>query len=355
MHTLLVSASLAPNYADSRHGFVPLARVAKVIGALPSPRRALGARAVEPSPVSPLPTGHELSTFDVIIVSSSAGKDSSVALEAAYRECKRLGLLDRLVVVHADLGSDEWLNTGALAHEQAQRLGLPFFVVSRIGQEKKTSAGSLYSKGERFGNLEDYVIRRKAAHRRGDQASKPAWYSPAIRFCTSEFKRAPLRAFTTAMSKAFRAEHKERTGEKLARPVKVMSVQVLRASESANRAKLDAFKLDKGASSKAKEVYTWLPIHGWSDQQVWATIRDEGIPYHFAYDRGMPRLSCTLCMFAPEDALMLGGLYNREALAGKVDVEIDTGDTFKANLALADVDARIEAGEFPTELADWTM
>lgn len=187
----------------------------------------------------------------------------------------------------------------------------------------------------------------------GLQASKPAWYSPAVRYCTSEFKRSPIRAATQELIKAWRREHPEAKG----RACRVLSVQGLRADESARRAKRVPLELDAGFSSSKREVWTWLPIHGWTAREVWAAIRDSGAPYHWAYDVGMPRLSCSLCIFAPTSALTLAGHYNRQRLVAKVELERETGetgDTFKANLALRDVLSAVDAGIWPG-VEDWTM
>jgi 3'-phosphoadenosine 5'-phosphosulfate sulfotransferase (PAPS reductase)/FAD synthetase len=41
-----------------------------------------------------------------------------------------------------------------------------------------------------------------------------------------------------------------------------------------------------------------LPIHDWTEEQVWQRIRASGVPYHPACDQGMTRLSCSLCVLA---------------------------------------------------------
>lgn len=260
--------------------FVPAARL-RVRGALPSPLAEL--RGVEIA--RPAPSGSpDLSSYDLIVVSTSGGKDSQVALDVTIAEARRAGVLDRVHVVHADLGADEWAGTTDLVIAQAEHYGVPLSICSRIGQVKTDSRGVLYAKGDTFGDLHDYVRRRKAAHVAGHQASKR----------------------------------------------------------------------DAGFSSPKREVWTWLPIHGWTTREVWATIRDSGAPYHWAYDVGMPRLSCSLCIFAPKSALTLAGHYNRKRLVEKRDLEIETGDTFKADLALGDVLSDVDAGVWPG-VEDWTM
>src|SRR6187402_3783498 len=74
----------------------------------------------------------DLASYDVIELSSSAGKDSLAMGVHVARRLRALGLLDRGVVVHADLGRVEWPGTPALAEEQARHLGFTrFFTVKR--------------------------------------------------------------------------------------------------------------------------------------------------------------------------------------------------------------------------------
>lgn len=64
-----------------------------------------------------------LASYDVIEISSSAGKDSiaqSVIMVGLARAC---GLLGRVVIVHADLGRVEWPGTRELAERHALPLG----------------------------------------------------------------------------------------------------------------------------------------------------------------------------------------------------------------------------------------
>jgi 3'-phosphoadenosine 5'-phosphosulfate sulfotransferase (PAPS reductase)/FAD synthetase len=334
----------------SAASFVPVARL-RVRGRLPSPLATLGASVVD----RPSPSGApDLASFDLIVVSTSGGKDSQVALDVAVEQARRVGVLERLVAVHADLGADEWPGTTDLVRAQAAHYGVPLVVCSRIGQVKIDTGGTLYAKGEAFGDLHDYVRRRKAAHVRGAQASKPAWYSPAVRFCTSEFKRGPIRAATQVLIKRWRAAQVAIGAPR--RACRVLSVQGLRADESTRRAKRRPLERDEGFSTKfgLREVWVWLPIHTWSAREVWGAIRDAGAPYHWAYDVGMPRLSCSLCIFAPRSALVLAGHYNRARLVAKADLEVETGDTFKHGLALGDVLRDVDAGAWPS-VEDWTM
>jgi 3'-phosphoadenosine 5'-phosphosulfate sulfotransferase (PAPS reductase)/FAD synthetase len=72
-----------------------------------------------------------LTAYDVILVNSSAGKDSQAMLDLIIERAKAEGVLDRVVVVHCDLGRVEWKGTRELAEEQARHYGVRFEVVSR--------------------------------------------------------------------------------------------------------------------------------------------------------------------------------------------------------------------------------
>ena len=62
-----------------------------------------------------------LSSYDIILANSSAGKDSLAMLWYLNRLASRQGLTKRIIVVHADLGRVEWASTAELAERQAVR------------------------------------------------------------------------------------------------------------------------------------------------------------------------------------------------------------------------------------------
>jgi 3'-phosphoadenosine 5'-phosphosulfate sulfotransferase (PAPS reductase)/FAD synthetase len=262
-------------------------------------------------------TREELSTYDWIVVSSSAGKDSQAMLDYVV-ELAGAELRDRVVVVHADLGRSEWKGTHELAAEQAAHYGLRFEVVRRAEND-------LLAQVEARG----------------------MWPSSKQRYCTSDHKRGPILTVLTKLA----AETRAKTG----RAAKLLQCIGLRAQESSARAKLAPFELNTRASNTRKTVHDWLPIHTWSVDQVWARIKASGVRHHYAYDLGMPRLSCVFCIFAPEAALLIAGKHNPELLEEYVGVEQRTGHTFKANLSLAAIKVKVERGEVPASATDWRM
>lgn len=262
----------------------------------------------------------DLTSYDWIVVSSSAGKDSQAMLDYVVELADKAGVRDRIVVVHADLGEVEWEGTGELAREQADAYGLRFEVVSRIGGKAQRN-GKVYGKGEEFGSILDY------ARRRG------AWPDSANRWCTSEFKRGPINKVFTALAK-----EKGLKG----RPCRILDCQGLRAEESPAREKKDQFVNRK--SNKNQHVDTWLPVHKWLEGHVWARIERSGVRHHRAYDLGMPRLSCAFCIFAPKAALVLAGKHNRDLLNRYVEVERETGHKFRMDVSLEEVAEEVDRG-----------
>lgn len=261
----------------------------------------------------------DLSSFDVLLVNSSAGKDSQVTLDEVVVQAAAAGVRDRIVVVHCDLGRVEWTGTRALAELQARHYGARFEVVSR-----------------RQGDLLAQVRARRM------------WPSPKQRYCTSDQKRDQVRRLLTQLTQEVRA----RVGP---RRVRILNCMGMRAEESPARAKLMPLELDRRASNGRREVWTWLPVHGWTVAQVWDRIRATGVPYHLAYDLGMPRLSCCFCIFAPKAALVLAGKHNPELLAEYVAVEREIGHTFRQDVTMAEVQAAVLTDEPVGSLQSWSM
>jgi len=241
-------------------------------------------------------------------------------LDFVVEQCDRADVpRSRLVVVHADLGRVEWPGTRALAEEQARHYGLVFHVVRR-----------------RQGDLLQHI------------ADRGMFPSPRARFCTSDMKRGPVHTLLTRLTgQALAAGH--------AAPIRILNCLGMRAQESPARAKRQQFGRDERASNGKRTVDSWLPLHAWTVEQVWARIKASGVRHHPAYDLGMPRLSCCFCIFSPRSALLLAGKHNPELLAQYVAVEKAIGHTFRQELPLASIQQALANGEEPGTVADWAM
>lgn len=263
----------------------------------------------------------DFESYDVVEISSSGGKDS-LAMTAYVAELLReRGLLDRGVVVHADLGRMEWPGTPALVEAQAKHFGLRFVKVKR-----------------ELGDLLEQVLKLGK------------WPMPTQRFCTADHKRAQIfKAFTMLADEVRRARG-------LTRPVRILNCVGLRAEESPGRAKRPELARDERCSSGRKAVDVWLPVQHWTTYEVWQVGRGCGAPIHPAYAKGLPRASCIFCIYAPEGALQISGHEHPELLGEFVEVERTIGHNFQHRLPIAKVAADVAAGVRPTgPVESWCM
>ena len=111
----------------------------------------------------------------------------------------------------------------------------------------------------------------------------------------------------------------------------------LRAQESSGRAKKPVLAVDPSASSGIREVTVWHPILDWTEAEVWDRIRASGVRYHWAYDKGMKRLSCSFCVLATREDLECAARLRPDMARKYADLEMEMGHTFKADLSIAEL------------------
>jgi 3'-phosphoadenosine 5'-phosphosulfate sulfotransferase (PAPS reductase)/FAD synthetase len=253
----------------------------------------------------------DLTEYDVILINTSAGKDSQAMMDLVVKLAEEQGVKDRLVAVHADLGRVEWPGTKELAEEHAKHYGIRFEVVRRTGRGGIDLLGEIRHRGK--------------------------WPSNTERYCTSYYKREPVLKLMTQLADELRARKNA--------PVKILNCYGFRAEESPRRRKLPQHAVYKRATNGKRLVWDWLPIQDWTEDQVWERIRNAGTRHHPAYDLGMKRLSCSFCIFSPKSALMVAAKARPDLWAEYVQAEKNMGHTFRKELSLVQVDEAIKAGE----------
>lgn len=256
-----------------------------------------------------------LDTYDIILVNTSAGKDSQAMLDHVVELAEAAGVQDRLVAVHADLGRVEWAGTRELAEEQAKAYGIRFEVVSR-------------PQGDLLAQIE----------------ARGMFPSSTARYCTSDQKTGQVSRVLTALT----AEKKG-----LGRQVRILNCLGIRAQESPARAKKVAFETDKRASNGRRAVDRWLPIFTWTEDEVWARIEASGVPSHPAYKAGMPRLSCCFCVLASKGALVRAAQLNPELAEEYRQVEVRISHKFRQDLSMQDIIDAAKAAPAPVVADGW--
>ena len=249
----------------------------------------------------------KLSDYDLIVLNSSGGKDSQTTVKEMVEQAQAESYpMDRVIVVHADLRRMEWKGTKEIAKIQADHYGLRFEVISR-----------------ELGDLLDQVQERGM------------WPDSQNRYCTSDQKRDQISKVITAEGRTIQDGDRKKK-------YRVLNVMGMRAEESPRRKKLPVFEMNKRISTKTRHVDNYLPIHAWTEKEVWASIMESGVPYHWAYDEGMSRLSCVFCVFASESDLMIAGRNNRELLDEYIEVEREIDHTFRKDFKIESIRDALE-------------
>jgi 3'-phosphoadenosine 5'-phosphosulfate sulfotransferase (PAPS reductase)/FAD synthetase len=266
-----------------------------------------------------MPFTPDLNAYDVVLVNSSAGKDSQAMLDYLVELADSQSVSrERLVVVHCDLGRVEWQGTAELAQEQAEHYGLRFEIVRR-----------------EIGDLLDQVEQRHAANVAKGRDIAP-WPSSTTRWCTSDQKTAQVLKLITKLT----AEVQTRKGS--GRKVRILNCLGIRAEESPARAKKSPFEKDPKACNGKRDVDRWLPIFDWDEEQVWDRIWASGVRYHDAYEAGMSRLSCCFCVLASQKDLVIAAKHNPDLAQEYLAVEERVGKRFTNAFSIADIIAAAE-------------
>lgn len=217
----------------------------------------------------------------LFVVNHSGGKDS----QAMFIKLSRMIPKEQLLVIHAHLPEVEW--QGTLEHIRDTIGNMPLIVT----RAKKTFF--------------------EMVERRG------MWPSPKYRQCTSDLKRGPIEREIRRYLK----KHKQYDGL-------IVNCMGLRAEESPNRAKATSFKFNERNSKAGREWYDWLPVHELTKEEVFETIASAGQQPHWAYGKGMSRLSCCFCIMGNPSDTKIAARENPKLFQRYVDMEQKIGQSF---------------------------
>lgn len=277
----------------------------------------------------------DLRWYDVILINTSAGKDSIVTALEVFRMAQEQGVVDRIIMVHADLGLVEWEGSAELAAEHAKILGVPFEVVRKPIDflERILAYGMWPSRSSRFCTGEyktaevDKLITR-LTERLTDTSGGYSLSRPE----RQQQLKTTLRAMANLelhgrkigrggeLSAAYRAKMERADAYRAfldtgLRPVRFLNVLGLRAAEGGkggDRYKKAPFLRKQDDTRRL--VDTWLPVHAWSDDEVWEVVNAGRLPPPKTYACGMTRHSCMFCVMAGKSDLINAALLSPEML-----------------------------------------
>ena len=107
--------------------------------------------------------------------------------------------------------------------------------------------------------------------------------------------------------------------------------------ENFARRKTFTLRTDASAPTKGRFVYDWLPIHDWTETDVWDCLQHHGDIAHPAYRLEQPnqRLSCALCVLASLNDLINGAVHNPDTYREYCRIEAVTGYSFRKDFWLS--------------------
>ena len=225
----------------------------------------------------------EVQESDVIFCSHSGGKDSQAMLALLIR----MGLKDKIVLVHSDLGDMEW----ETMHPWIESIsfGLPVNVVQS--------------------EMDFFEMARKYKRLPSGQQQ----------FCTDFLKITPIASFIHA----YMTKHNLKTA---------INATGMRAEESKRRALKSPF--EKSDMTQPRKypghlIYEWLPIFDYKVADVYKEIQDAGQVPHKIYSMGFSRLSCVFCINGRIDEHKKAAELRPELASKMAKLERDLGKTIR--------------------------
>jgi len=225
-----------------------------------------------------------------LVINFSGGKDSSAMLSYL---CEKYPYITKHVVF-ADTGwehndAEEW------SRSIVARFGLSLHVVRNPNKD-------FFS-----------MVRRRGK-----------FPSPTQRQCTSDLKRGPIQTWIR---------------RNVADPV-VINCMGIRAEESPARARKLKLSRDKTMTSSRRTVWNWLPIHGWTEQQVREYLSAREIPLHPVYQY-LSRFSCQVCIYMTRRDLAAVKANNPVAFQRIADTETEIGFTMQPGRSISEIVSEI--------------
>ena len=233
----------------------------------------------------------EIEAGALFALSHSGGKDS----QAMTILLRRVVPADQLLVVHAPLGRLEW--PGTLAHIRHTTQDLPL------------------------------VLARAATPPLAAVRRRRMWPSPALRWCTSDWKRSPIERELRRHLHA----HPRFGG-------RVVSCMGMRADESARRARQAPLKRSARNERAGRRWLDWLLILAMTEADAFETIRTAGERPHWVYRAGLSRCSCSFCIMATDADLRRAARLRPDLAAEYLALETEIGHAFRTDgRTLADI------------------
>lgn len=249
-----------------------------------------------------------------VAIGVSGGKDSCACAIATIEYLDAIGHTGPRVLVHSDLGSVEWADSGPTCERLAA------FVHCELITTRREKGGMMERWEQRWADNSNRYAKLSCV-----KLILP-WSTPDMRFCTSELKTAVI---CRELIRRFPGQT-------------IISACGVRRSESTNREDAPTAKPQPKLTSKTKRTtgIDWLPIAHWNVRDVYAFLAARGFELHEGYTRyGMTRISCAFCIMASAADLAASATCSDNAAIYRrmVDLEILSAFAFRGDGWLGDL------------------
>jgi len=233
--------------------------------------------------------GPDLSSYDLVLVAFSGGKDSLACLLHLIEQ----GVPKDRIELHHHLVDGEgslmdWPVTKSYCEALSESLGVPLFFSWREGGfEREMNRYFDPTAPVVFETLDRVRVTVGGKGPQGTRLRFPQVSANlSVRWCSAYLK-------IDVMAAVIRNDPRFR-GKRL------LVITGERAEESPARARYLTFephRSDLRSGRVPRYVDAWRPVHHWTESEVWAIIQRHGVVPHPAYYLGWGRLSCMCCIF----------------------------------------------------------
>lgn len=283
----------------------------------------------------------DLNSYDTIIIATSFGKDSL----SAYLRLIELGADNsRIEWWHHDIDDSTrprdshqnqhfmaWPFEQAYGRALARHFNVPLYLSAKEGGFEREMLRENAPTAATWYDTPDGILRSGGISRNTDTRRKFPQVSADLRtrWCSPYLKIMVADAALNNQPRFRNSRTLFVTGE--------------RGEESPGRARYTPFaphRSDRRKGKQNRHIDHWMPVHAWTEAEVWDIIRRHGIVPAIPYQIGFSRFSCAGCIFGSPDHFATIRLIHPQLFDRLTSHEQNFGCTIKRDIDLITLASR---------------